>query len=865
MDRIIEVNVNGSYLTKDSNTAGVQHEANDKTLRITFDDGWDGYAKKVTFWDAFKQTPVKIILGADRLEDITVSTRVYLCPIPGEAMTEAGWCSFVIDGYVDGKRHRSVEDHLKVFPANFAEEAGEPADPTPTQAEQLQVQVEAILDTIQEAVASGGEAKEAAAEAAESAEAAKQSALKAGTPPYVGKNGNWFVWDLATGKFVDSGVSATGPAMKYDDLTEEQRAELMEPVEEDCKDYLSVELAKRGQLKPEFANSVAELEEKGDPTKLYVLPDGFIYAYMQSGESASNQIKRSIDTDGNLYNGGKGWKTGYRLNSSGTEAAFSGWEVTGFIPIDANSYAYFSGIDWNSDGQGKDYLALYDSSFNMIGSQAIVSSWLANNATSYVGSDAILDENNNLTYLKFSCLVEGGFAGSDKSLLQNMAYFRISACGITDESNIAVNELISESGSEYEWGSTGHAFVPADYEDRIFAAEQALDGHEARIQSLENGVDVGVPDYVVEEAENVISRVIAAQGGRTFTFAAITDLHYGNNGNQTGVERAVKAMKYIDKRIKLDAVAVLGDYTDGYPADGLDNAIGDFKAVSNVLDEMRFAPNLRLQGNHDYYANNFPTTHRFIQAYSDDVVWGSKLGGYFYRDFADFKLRVICVNTTEEGNDYVRCSAAQYGWFASALDLTDKGDVSQWQILVLSHHPLDWYVESDYVFCHILDAYKNGTSGTAGGVSFDYTGGLNAAKLIGNIHGHIHNLLTDYIHFGNVSGGNKSTVLRMSTPEACVGRENQYEGAWAEDTGYPKTANTAEETSFCVYCIDLDECTIKAICYGAGYDREVSYQYTNDVEPPEKSVLEELGLTAEEWTFELEDGTTVTKQVVVMV
>ena len=629
-----------------------------------------------------------------------------------------------------------------------------------------------------------------------------------------------------------AGKDGYTPVCGVDYWTEADREELRGA----SADLIAAELAKRGQLKPEFANSVAELEEKGDPTKLYVLPDGFIYAYMQSGESASNQIKRSIDTEGNLYNGGKGWKTGYRLNSSGSEAAFSGWEVTGFIPVDANSYAYFSDIDWNSDGQGRDYLALYDSSFNLIGSQTIISSWLTNNAAEYVGSDAILDENNNLTYLKFSCLVSGGFAGADKSLLQNMAYFRISACGITDESNIAVNELISESGSEYEWGSTGHAFVPADYEDRIFAAEQAVDGHEARIQSLENGVDVGVPDYVVEEAEAVISRVIAAQGGRTFTFAAITDLHYGNNGNQTGVERAVKAMKYIDKRIKLDAVAVLGDYTDGYPADGLDNAIGDFKAVSNVLDEMRFAPNLRLQGNHDYYADNFPATHRFIQAFSDDVVWGSKLGGYFYRDFADFKLRVICVNTTEEGNDYVRCSAAQYGWFASALDLTDKDDVSQWQILVLSHHPLDWYVAGDYVFCHILDAYKNGTSGTAGGVTFDYTGGLNAAKLIGNIHGHIHNLLTDYIHLGNVSGGNKSTVLRMSTPEACVGRENQYEGVWAEDTGYPKTANTAEETSFCVYCIDLDECTIKAICYGAGYDREVSYQYTNDVKPPEKPV-----------------------------
>ena len=167
MDRIIEISVNGSHLTKDSNVAGVQHEANAKTLRITFDEGWDGYAKKVTFWDALDANPVKVILGTDRLEDITKSTRVYLCPIPGEAMTEEGQCRFVIDGYLEGVRQRSLEDMLKVYPAGYEEEAGEPTDPTPSQAEQLQGEIEAISETIREAAVSAA----AAAEAAENVEA----------------------------------------------------------------------------------------------------------------------------------------------------------------------------------------------------------------------------------------------------------------------------------------------------------------------------------------------------------------------------------------------------------------------------------------------------------------------------------------------------------------------------------------------------------------------------------------------------------------------------------------------------------------------------------------------------------------------
>lgn len=150
MDRIIEIKVNGSYLTKDNRIGGVQHEANATNLRIEFDAGWDGYAKKVTFWDANGQNPVERTLTADLLEDITVSTRIYLCPIPGEALAESGECTFVIDGYISGKRQRSISDTLMVREAPFIEQAEQPVDPTPTQAEQLQVQIDTMLEDMAE-------------------------------------------------------------------------------------------------------------------------------------------------------------------------------------------------------------------------------------------------------------------------------------------------------------------------------------------------------------------------------------------------------------------------------------------------------------------------------------------------------------------------------------------------------------------------------------------------------------------------------------------------------------------------------------------------------------------------------------------
>lgn len=172
MDRIINVKVNGNHLTRDHRKAGVQGEGNVTYLRIEFDAGWDGYAKTVTFWDALGQNPVKIVLTADRLEDLYGDRRVYLCPIPPEPLAIDGDMEFTIDGYADGKRPRAAGGKLEVEYAPVADNAGEPADPTPSQAEQLQKQVENLLGNV---VAEANRA-DAAADYAEIAKTAAETA-----------------------------------------------------------------------------------------------------------------------------------------------------------------------------------------------------------------------------------------------------------------------------------------------------------------------------------------------------------------------------------------------------------------------------------------------------------------------------------------------------------------------------------------------------------------------------------------------------------------------------------------------------------------------------------------------------------------
>ena len=254
MDRVIDIKVGGNHLTKDGKVAGVVGEGNVTNLRISFDDGWNGYAKTVTFFDALGGNPVKRLLTVDLMENVAESTEIYLVPIPAEPLAVVGTMSFVIDGYIDGKRQRSIEGKLEVKYAPNTDNAGEPIDPTPDQIEQMQGQYEAVMGKIQDAYVhrneaeafagdakaskeqaegfanfAGGQAQNAmnayadasreAQKAKESAEDAEESATKAenalGKTNYIGANGNWYAWDSIKNEFYDTGVRAQSGSVVY--------------------------------------------------------------------------------------------------------------------------------------------------------------------------------------------------------------------------------------------------------------------------------------------------------------------------------------------------------------------------------------------------------------------------------------------------------------------------------------------------------------------------------------------------------------------------------------------------------------------------------------------------------------------------
>lgn len=283
--RTINVNVEGMFIKKDNKNGGVKGEANATQLHIVFDETWSGYGKRVIWRDAYGENPVAVDLTPSVDGLINGDTLTFDTPIPAEPLAHPGWCTFTLDGYQTGDPSAialTVSDSLRVYPNDTDYQ---PAEPTPSQAQQIMDAIEQIVPDMQEiaqeakswavggtnsregedtdnakyysqqaaakaeevearvqdaeearddaeasasqaassALAAAGSASEAAGHA-ESAQSSAQEAQEAESgaesaadraenaalhTPYIGENGNWYVWNGEQEEFTDTGQPAT--------------------------------------------------------------------------------------------------------------------------------------------------------------------------------------------------------------------------------------------------------------------------------------------------------------------------------------------------------------------------------------------------------------------------------------------------------------------------------------------------------------------------------------------------------------------------------------------------------------------------------------------------------------------------------
>jgi hypothetical protein len=145
-----------------------------------------------------------------------------------------------------------------------------------------------------------------------------------------------------------------------------------------------------------------------------------------------NMIPLSINADGSQFvgtNGEDGYKTGFRLNSSGAEASAPVFSVTGFIPVKYGDVVRFKNISYapGVEDDSGNYLVVYKSDFTHITS--VKSSALTE--THYVFKPVTTDDSTG--YITSVTM-------ADPTL--GYAYLRISAKTLNADSIITVNQEI---------------------------------------------------------------------------------------------------------------------------------------------------------------------------------------------------------------------------------------------------------------------------------------------------------------------------------------------------------------------------------------------------------------------------------------
>ena len=368
-----------------------------------------------------------------------------------------------------------------------------------------------------------------------------------------------------------------------------------------------------------------------------------------------------------------------------------------------------------------------------------------------------------------------------------------------------------------------------------------LDGMADAIKSIpskDNIVHADIPDYIKTAALEVAKKVQAVRTSESIVFIAASDAHQLDtsadivNGNlHAGM--AMKALTYILPGI--DFACYLGDYTAGSATTTLAEGRQHFAEINADIEEaFSGIPQLRTLGNHDSLqyskAQNgsvLPAAELYglCGAYNTGAAMGSTTEGYCYRDFESKKLRVICLNTAENSEkEYV--SDAQKLWFANTLKAV--GAKAGWNVLILSHHPLDW--GGVCILSNIVKAYVDGGSITVSSGNTVNFSGSNSATILAAIHGHVHGFKAAKLNAIANNTGTEYNVWRVATPNMCFARNNEYGQnsnaeyygiEFGETTTYNKTANSAKDTAFVVNVINPSQQKLYSYCYGAGYDREI--------------------------------------------
>lgn len=176
---IVKLQISNEYIQGSGVSVGAVGSHDDVLLEMDFRPSavWSGTTRRAIFANALGENRTVIVLTTNLLEE--GQGEIYLVPVPKQAKDVAGECFLTVEGFVtDGNGKEIVrcvteEARFRVLPSKLYTNDSAPV--TPSQAEQLQAEIDSIKTTIVNAGISERNAKASEEAAAYSEQAAQTS------------------------------------------------------------------------------------------------------------------------------------------------------------------------------------------------------------------------------------------------------------------------------------------------------------------------------------------------------------------------------------------------------------------------------------------------------------------------------------------------------------------------------------------------------------------------------------------------------------------------------------------------------------------------------------------------------------------
>lgn len=176
---IVKLQISNEYIQGSGVSVGAVGSHDDVLLEMDFRPSavWSGTTRRAIFANALGENRTVIVLTTNLLEE--GQGEIYLVPVPQQAKDVAGECFLTVEGFVtDGTGKEIVrcvteEARFRVLPSKLYTNDSAPV--TPSQAEQLQAEIDSIKTTIVNAGISERNAKASEEAAAYSEQAAQSS------------------------------------------------------------------------------------------------------------------------------------------------------------------------------------------------------------------------------------------------------------------------------------------------------------------------------------------------------------------------------------------------------------------------------------------------------------------------------------------------------------------------------------------------------------------------------------------------------------------------------------------------------------------------------------------------------------------